>query len=231
MKIRLQKWLSQAGVASRRKAEELIIAGRVAVNGHTVTELGTQADTASDLVTVDGKQCEVAFKKIYIALHKPEKVVSTVTDQFNRPTVMDYLPADTNCYPVGRLDYETSGLIILTNDGEFAQKLAHPKHGAVKTYIARVKGTPNKEVLAAFRKGLTIEGKITAPAEIEIIKKGPNTDVRIRLSEGRNRQVRKMCEAIGHPVLNLKRVQVAEIKLGNLPIGEWRNLTSAEIRS
>lgn len=231
MEIRLQKWLSQGGVASRRKAEELISAGRVAVNGQVITTLGARANTINDLVTVDGKQCEIAQKKIYIALHKPEGVVTTVSDPFNRPTIMDYLPAGTNCFPVGRLDYDTSGLIILTNDGEFAQRLSHPKHGIVKTYVARVKGTPSKESLAAFRKGIVIEGKTTAPAQIDIIKKGQNTDVRIRLGEGRNRQVRKMCEAIGHPVLSLKRMEVGGVKLGNLPRGEWRNLTAAEIRN
>jgi len=230
MEIRLQKWLSQAGVASRRKAEELIIAGKVAVNGNIITQLGTRADTSRDRVTVNGQPCEVATSKIYIALHKPEGVVTTASDQFNRPTVMDYIPKDTHCYPVGRLDYDTSGLIILTNDGEFAQKLAHPKHGITKTYTAIIKGLPDDEQLKAFASGLMIEGRLTAPCEIEIIKKEPNAKVRIKLGEGRNRQVRKMCEAIGHPVISLKRVEVGPVKLGSLPQGQWRYLTPAEIK-
>jgi len=231
MEIRLQKWLSQSGIASRRKAEELIQAGHVAVNGITVTELGARADTSRDMVTVNGQICEPISAKIYIALHKPEGVVTTVSDPFSRPTVMGLIPAGTPCYPVGRLDYDTSGLLILTNDGVLTQQLTHPKHGVEKTYVATIKGMPTRESLAAFRKGLMIEGQRTAPCEIEIIKKAPNAKVRIKLQEGRNRQVRKMCEAIGHLVLSLKRVEVGPIKLGNLPRGEWRYLTAAEKRA
>ena len=249
MEIRLQKWLSQAGVASRRKAEELITSGQVAVNGVTVTELGIRANTAKDVVTVNGNTCEIKERKIYIALNKPEATVTTVSDQFNRPTVMDFVPAEFNCYPVGRLDYNTSGLLILTNDGDFAYRMAHPKHEITKTYIAAVKGLPTDEALKDFRQGLIIEGRRTAPAEIEIIKKlypapsktGTNTahtvikretdvQVRISLHEGRNRQVRKMCEAIGHKVISLKRVAIGHIKLGGLSKGEWRYLTEAEIQ-
>ena len=229
MEIRLQKWLSQAGVASRRKAEELIQAGHVAVNGVIITELGTRADTSKDNVTVNGQPCVINCTKIYIAFHKPEGVVTTKSDQFNRPTVMDYIPPDIHCFPVGRLDYDTSGLLILTNDGEFAEMLAHPRHEFFKIYIATVKGIPSKESLTAFRSGLTIAGKQTLPCDIEIIKKEPNAKVRIKLREGRNRQVRKMCEAIGHPVMSLKRVEVGPVKLGGLPKGEWRYLSATEI--
>ena len=229
MEIRLQKWLSQAGVASRRKAEELILAGDVAINGAVVTELGARADTAQDEVTVRGQPCLINSAKLYIALHKPEGVVTTVSDPHGRPTVMDYFPKGTHCYPVGRLDYDTSGLLILTNDGGFCERVTHPKHGVVKTYIATVKGIPTKESLAAFRTGLMIEGRRTSPCEIEIIKKEPNAKVRIKLQEGRNRQVRKMCEAIGHPVLRLKRVEVGPVKLGSLARGQWRYLTAAEV--
>ena len=231
MEIRLQKWLSQSGIASRRKAEELILAGAVAVNGITVTELGARADTTRDRVTVKGQPCELINTKIYIALHKPEGVVTTVSDQFNRRTVMDLIPAGTPCYPVGRLDYETSGLILLTNDGDLAQRLTHPKHGASKTYIATVKGVPSREALASFRNGLMVDGQLTSPCEVEIIKKEPNARLRIKLQEGRNRQVRKMCEAIGHPVVSLKRVEVGPVKLGDLDRGEWRYLTAAEKRA
>jgi len=232
MEIRLQKWLSQSGIASRRKAEEMILAGDVAVNGVIVTELGTRADTDSDVVTVKGKPCELIRAKVYMALHKPEGVVTTVTDPYDRPTVMDFIPAGTPCFPVGRLDFETSGLIILTNDGEFAQLLTHPKHGYVKTYVAKVKGIPTREALASFRSGLKIDGELTAPCEVELVtsKKEPNAKLRIRLQEGRNRQVRKMCDAIGHPVISLKRVEVGPIKLGSLGRGEWRHLTAAEKR-
>ena len=231
MEIRLQKWLSQAGIASRRKAEELILAGDVAVNGITITELGAKANTATDAVTVRGKPCELISVKIYIALHKPEGVVTTVSDPFGRKTVMELIPAGTPCYPVGRLDYDTAGLLILTNDGALAQRLTHPKHGVFKTYIATVKGTPSRESLAAFRRGLMIDGELTSPSEIEILKKGPNAKLRIRLQEGRNRQVRKMCEEIGHEVLALKRVEVGPVMLGTLPRGEWRHLTGAERRA
>ena len=231
MEIRLQKWLSQSGIASRRKAEELIRAGQVAVNGVIITELGARADTTHDKVTVKGQPCEINVTKIYIALHKPEGVVTTVSDPFNRPTVMDYIPTDIHCFPVGRLDYDTGGLLILTNDGEFAERLAHPKYEVVKTYVATVKGVPTKESLAAFRSGLMIEGRRTAPCEAEIIEKEPNAKIRIKLHEGRNRQVRKMCEAIGHPVMSLKRVEVGPVKLGSLARGQWRYLTAAEIQA
>ena len=231
MQIRLQKWLSQAGVASRRKAEELIQTGKVAVNGTVITELGARADTTWDKVTVNGQPCEISVNKVYIALHKPEGVVTTVSDPFNRPTVMDYIPADMHCYPVGRLDYDTSGLLIMTNDGAFAQHLAHPKHQVVKTYVAVVKGFPTKEALASFRSGLMIEGRRTAPCQVEVIKKEPNAKLRIKLHEGRNRQVRKMCEAIGHPVMSLKRVEVGPVKLGALPRGQWRHLTKGELKA
>jgi len=151
-----------------------------------------------------------------------------VSDQFNRPTVMDFIPAGTPCYPVGRLDFDTGGLIILTNDGELAQRLTHPKHGAPKVYIAMVKGIPTREALSAFRNGLMIDGQITASCEVEIIKKEHNAKLRIKLQEGRNRQVRKMCDIIGHPVMSLKRVEVGPVKLGSLGKGEWRYLSAAE---
>ena len=230
MEIRLQKWLSQSGIASRRKAEELILAGQVAVNGVVITELGARADTTCDEVTVNGRPCVINAAKIYIALHKPEGVITTVSDPFNRPTVMDFIPADMHCFPVGRLDYDTSGLLILTNDGDFAERLAHPKHEMIKTYEATVKGIPKSKALAAFRSGLVIDGHCTAPCDIEIIKKEPNAKVRIKLHEGRNRQVRKMCEAIGHPVLKLKRVEIGPVKLGRLARGRWRYFTVLEMQ-
>ena len=208
----------------------MILAGDVAVNGVVVTELGARADTVRDMVTVKGQPCVINSTKLYIALHKPEGVVTTMSDPYNRPTVMDYLPENTHCYPVGRLDYDTSGLLLLTNDGEFCERITHPKHGVIKTYIATVKGIPTMESLDAFRTGLMIEDQLTSPCEIEIIKKEPNAKVRIKLHEGRNRQVRKMCEAISHPVLSLKRVEIGSVKLGALARGQWRHLSAAEIR-
>ncbi|MCL2372239.1 MAG: rRNA pseudouridine synthase [Defluviitaleaceae bacterium] len=230
--IRLQKWLSAGGACSRRKAEELIQAGRVAVNGQVVTELGAKADPAADSVTLDGKTVAPDVQqKIYIMLHKPEGVVTTAADQFGRPTVLDYVPEGSRLYPVGRLDYDSSGLIFLTNDGEWTQTLTHPKFESKKTYVALIKGIPSPEALNAFRNGITIDGKKTAPCEAKLEAEEPpnRAKLRIVLHEGRNRQIRKMCEAIGHPVLSLKRVQIGEVKLTNLKRGQWRHLTTQEV--
>ena len=229
--IRLQKWLSQAGAASRRKAEELILAGRVSLNGQVVTELGAKADPENDLVELDGKIVEIALDKIYIMLHKPEGVVTTVTDPFGRVTVMDLVPQGMGLYPVGRLDYDTSGLLLMTNDGEWTQKLTHPKYEIGKTYIAVVKGIPVAESLRKFRHGVVIDGKKTAPAKIKIITKAPNAKLLITIHEGRNHQVRKMCEAIGHKVISLKRVEIGGLALGELPKGKWRALTPKEMKN
>jgi 23S rRNA pseudouridine2605 synthase len=226
MEIRLQKIL--AGVMSRRKTEEYIAAGRVTVNG-TVAVLGTKADPEKDDIRLDGQPIRQESDMRYIMLHKPEKVVTTANDPQNRKTVFDLLPKDLRYFSVGRLDYDTSGLLLLTNDGDFAYRLTHPSHEVKKTYIARVSGLPNDEALNAFRAGLPVDGKYTAPCEIRIIKKEPNATVRITLHEGRNRQVRKMCEAMGHPVLSLKRTAVGNLTLGDLVKGEWRYLSSGEI--
>jgi len=231
MKIRLQKWLSQAGVASRRKAEEMILAGRVSLNGEVITILGQQADTTTDKVTVDGKPCVLIQQKVYIALHKPVGVVTTVRDQFNRPTVMDFVPDGIGLFPVGRLDYDTSGLLLITNDGMLAQHITHPKHEVIKVYIAMVKGVPTKEMLIRFAGGVIIDGKPSAPCKIELLDTiNPNAKLQITLHEGRNRQVRRMCEAIGCPVVSLKRIAVGAIDLGQLAKGEWRHLTREEVR-
>jgi len=230
LEIRLQKILANAGVASRRKAEEMIAAGRVCVNGVTVKELGTKATAAAE-ITVDGVPLSTeAQKKWYIMLNKPEGVVTTVSDQFGRPTVMDYIPKHIRLFPVGRLDFDTSGLLFLTNDGDWANRLTHPKFEVIKTYIALLRGEPSKEKLKTFREGIEIEGRLTAPAEIKIVscdKSG--TVVQITIHEGRNRQVRKMCEAIGCPVITLKRVAVGGVKLDDLSVGKWRNLTEKEV--
>ncbi|MCL2287270.1 MAG: rRNA pseudouridine synthase [Firmicutes bacterium] len=236
MEIRLQKWLSMAGVASRRKAEEMITDGRVSVNGAVITELGAKANPQRDLLEVDGKPVEITGQKVYIMLHKPEGVVTTVTDPFGRPTVMDLVPSNVRLFPVGRLDQDTSGLLLMTNDGEWAQKLTHPKHETKKTYLAVVKGVPTPENLRKLRQGILLEGKKTAPAQVKLIEQPPvkgekNAKLLITIHEGRNRQVRNMCEAIGHKVVTLKRVEIGGILLDNLAKGKWRHLTQKEVKS
>lgn len=232
--MRLQKWLAEGGIASRRKAEELITAGKVKLNGKIAT-LGDKGDPAKDRLEVDGKKVTLVTKKVYIALNKPTGVVTTVTDTHDRPTVMDYVPTDTRLYPIGRLDADTSGLLLLTNDGDFAQRLMHPKYEAKKTYVAVVTGVPGTDVVAQLRKGVVIEGKRTAPAQVKVEElipgKEKTTRVRITIHEGRNRQVRKMWEAVGHKVLQLKRIGIGSLMLGTLPEGKWRKLTPPELKT
>lgn len=229
--IRLQKFLAHAGVASRRAAEEIIKQGRVAVNNIIVENVGMSV-TEDDLVTVDGKPVKTEAEKIYIMLNKPVGYVSTSKDQFGRPTVLD-LVKDTGkrLYPVGRLDYDTSGLILLTNDGDFTYQLTHPKHEIDKVYEALIAGSPGKEEIKRFESGLKIEDYTTSISRFEILEKNAdNTLVRITIHEGKNRQVRKMCEAIGHKVLTLKRIQIGPIALDKLPQGKWRHLSDAELK-
>lgn len=233
MEERLQKFLAEAGVASRRKAEELIAAGKVKVNGRVVKELGTKIDPKKDQVLymdqpVDTKNVTL----VYIMLHKPEGYVTTAKEQFGRPGVMDLLKdIDARIFPVGRLDYDTSGLLLLTNDGDLTYKLTHPKHDVEKTYIARLYGTPDDMDLQKFRRGVEIDGRRTKPAKIQILEKGERqSTVEIVLHEGRNRQVRKMCEAIRHPVAQLKRVATGDLKMGDLPKGKYRHLTAKEVK-
>jgi pseudouridine synthase len=231
MEIRLQKYLADAGIASRRKAEELILAGKVTVNGKVVTELGTKIDDKKDTVFFQGKKVECKQELVYIMLHKPEGYVTTVQDQFHRATVMDLVSGiQERIFPVGRLDYDTSGLLLLTNDGDVTYRMTHPKHHIEKVYEAKLFGTPDPTDLAKFRRGVIIDGKRTQPAKIEILEKGEKYSVvRIAIVEGRNRQVRKMCEAIRHPVAQLKRIATGELELGDLPKGKYRHLTKSEI--
>lgn len=231
MEIRLQKYLADAGIASRRKAEELILAGKVTVNGKVVTELGTKIDDKKDTVVFQGKKVERKQELVYIMLHKPEGYVTTVKDQFHRATVMDLVSGiQERIFPVGRLDYDTSGLLLLTNDGDVTYRMTHPKHHIEKVYEAKLFGTPDPTDLAKFRRGVIIDGKRTQPAKIEILEKGEKYSVvRIAIVEGRNRQVRKMCEAIRHPVAQLKRIATGELELGDLPKGKYRHLTKSEI--
>ena len=221
---RLQKLLAMAGIASRRKAELLIQEGRVFVNGNAVTELGAKA-LATDDIKVDGTKINIE-KKVYVMLHKPTGVISSAKDNFGRRTVLDLVSCGVRLFPVGRLDYETSGLLLLTNDGEWANKLMHPSRKVKKTYVAKVSGLATEQSLKAFREGIYMEGKKTAPCEIEMIS---DSTAKIVLHEGRNRQVRKMCESIGLEVQSLKRISIGELQLGELKVGEWRYLTRDEV--
>lgn len=235
MEERLQKFLAEAGVASRRKAEELIAQGKVKVNGKVVTEMGMKIDPAKDEVTyLDKKVTTKDTKMVYIMLYKPEGYVTTAKEQFGRPAVMDLIKGvKERIFPVGRLDYDTSGLLLLTNDGDLTYKLTHPKHDVDKTYIAKLYGIPDEGALQKFRRGVVIDGKRTKPAKIQIIDKdkdGRFCTAEIIIHEGRNRQVRKMCEAIKHPVAQLKRVATGELKLGDLQKGKYRHLTEKEIK-
>jgi len=230
--MRLQKFLAHAGIASRRASEDIIKQGRVTLNGRTITDMGVSV-SESDLVNVDGKLIENEEEKTYIMLNKPVGYVSTAKDQFDRPTVLD-LVKDINkrLYPVGRLDYDTSGLIILTNDGDFTYQLTHPKHEIDKEYEALISGIPSDAEIKRFEDGLQIDDYTTSPAKIIISEKNRNnTLVHITIHEGKNRQVRKMCEAIGHNVLTLKRISVGPIALENLPEGKWRRLSDTELKS
>lgn len=228
---RLQKYIARSGVTSRRKAEELILTGRVKVNGKAVTELGTKVDPQRDEVTVDDKKISEVKNFIYIKLNKPVGYVTTVKDQFNRKTVLDLVEISDRVYPIGRLDYNTSGLLLLTNDGELANKLMHPKYHIYKTYVAEAEGRISEESIIKLRTGVLIDDYKTAPAKIKLIKyTGNKTHIQISIYEGKNRQVRKMLQAVGHNVAALKRISFGEIKLGNLESGSWINLSSEEIK-
>ncbi len=228
--MRLQKYLALCSVASRRASEDIILSGRVSVNGKTVTELGTKVSDG-DTVCVDGKEIIMDNKKVYIMLNKPAGCVTTVSDDRGRQTVMEYV-ADIpeRIYPVGRLDYNTEGLIFLTNDGDLAYSLTHPKYEKIKVYEVLVKGIVLHGAVDRLMRGVYIDGKKTAPAEAEVIEHRRNTSlVRICIHEGRNRQIRKMCDAVGHSVIALRRVAVDGIELGNLEVGKWRHLTRTEV--
>ncbi|HZX21670.1 MAG TPA: pseudouridine synthase [Clostridia bacterium] len=228
--MRLQKFLADCGVASRRKSEELINSGRVKVNDKTVTKMGFKVDPDTDSVYVDDKNIVLERHKVYILLNKPKGYVTTVREQFNRKKVIDLIDVPYRIFPVGRLDYNTSGLLILTNDGELTYKLTHPKFEVPKVYVAKIKGIPNNDKLNNFESGLKIENYVTAPAKIRVLKKlGKDCFVEITIREGKNHQVRKMCDAIGHPVLELKRIKMGKINIGNLEVGNWRYLTEREI--
>lgn len=228
---RLQKFLANRGVASRRACEQLILQGRVSVNGEEIQQLGTKVEPTIDVVRVDGKVVSDLDHQVYILLNKPAGYVTTAKDPEGRPTVLDLLPGITQrVYPVGRLDYETEGLLLLTNDGELTHALTHPSHKVNKTYHARVKGIPSEEDLEHLRKGVELEDGLTAPADIKVLKQEKAaTWIEVTIHEGRNRQVRRMLEHIGHPVIYLSRVRLGLLHLEGLPTGKYRLLTPREI--
>ena len=231
---RLQKILSQAGIASRRASERLMLEGRVTVNGMTVRELGTKADPSRDDIRVDGRRLKMPERHRYILLNKPRGYMTTRSDPQKRPTVVDLLSGVREyVYPVGRLDYDSEGLLLLTNDGDLAARLTHPSHGVARVYEAAVLGVPDAHDLRRLARGLVIDGRRTAPAEVRLLPAGRPTEtttLEITLREGRNRQVRKMCEAIGHPVDHLRRIAIGPLRDGRLRVGRWRDLTEDEVR-
>ena len=232
MQERLQKVLANAGIASRRKAEELIREGMVRVDGKIVTEMGLQVDPDTQAIECNGKPVSCPEKKKYILLNKPAGFLSTVDDPQGRPIVTDLLQnVKERVYPVGRLDLDTEGALLLTNDGELAQKILHPSHEVNKTYVAKVKGRPGKKKLGALSRGIDLEGRKTWPAEIEVLHSEPQTTtIKIIIHEGRKRQVRKMFEALGNPVLQLKRIAYGQLDLGELGPGKYRFLSTGDIK-
>jgi pseudouridine synthase len=237
--VRLQKILSAAGVASRRTAETLITQGRVSVNGATVRELGTKADPLADDIRVDGRRIKPPRRARYILLNKPRGYITTRSDPQQRPTVIDLLAKSgitEYIYPVGRLDYDSEGLLLLTSDGDLAAHLTHPRHGVEREYEVRLRGVPERRELERIARGVVIDGRRTAPASVRLRKTldataGVQSIVSIVLHEGRNRQVRKMCDAIGHPVVRLRRVRIGPITDDRLKPGEFRELSEREVRA
>jgi 23S rRNA pseudouridine2605 synthase len=234
---RLQKIISAAGVASRRAAERLIVAGRVAVNGTPITDLGSKADPAADTIWVDGRKIKTAVTLRYVLVNKPAGMVTTRSDPERRRTVLELVPPELGyLYPVGRLDYDSEGLLLLTNDGELAARLTHPRHEVPKVYRARVRGVPDAAAIERLARGIPLDGHRTAPAGVRVLKRldsprGNDAIVEITLHEGRNRQVRRMCEAVGHPVMTLERTAFGPLRVSGLKTGHSRELTAHEIRA
>jgi 23S rRNA pseudouridine2605 synthase len=230
---RLQKVLAQAGIASRRKCEEYILAGRVQVNEETVSTLGAKVDPLTDAITVDGKPVKPQTL-VYYVMNKPKGVITSVSDPEGRQTVSDYIKdIKERVYPVGRLDYESEGLLLLTNDGELANLLTHPKHHVPKTYHATVRGVPHGSLIEKLKNGIQLDDGMTAPAEVEYHDVNPEKNesvIAITIYEGRNRQVRRMFDAIHYPVNRLKRVQFGSLLLSGLPRGKTQKLTPAQVK-
>jgi 23S rRNA pseudouridine2605 synthase len=224
---RVHKVLARAGVASRRRCEELIEEGRVEING-VVVELGARVDVEHDIVTVDGAFVPLAPDAVYYLLNKPSGHVTTAHDPQGRPTVVELVPAEPRVVPVGRLDLDTEGLLLLTNDGELTHRLTHPSFGVEKEYLAEVEGTPSRAALRRLREGVELDDGLTAPAKVSL---APPNVLRLVIHEGRNRQVRRMCSAVGHPVRRLVRVRIGPLAIGTLAPGTWRALDGAEVRA
>ena len=233
--VRLQKYMAECGVASRRKCEEIILSGEVYVNGKSVQELGTKIDPEKDEVMYKGKKLSVPNNKVYILLNKPIGYVTTASDQFHRDTVLDLVKVKERVVPVGRLDMYTSGALILTNDGEFVNIITHPSHEIEKTYTVTVIGIVTKEEVQKLEEGVVIDGEYTTkPAKVKILRTDTETNrsrLEIKIHEGKNRQVRKMCEAINKKVVALHRTKIGNIQVKDLKIGTWRYLTNKEIEN
>lgn len=228
--IRLNKYMADCGVDSRRNCDKIILEGRVRVNRKLVNELGFMVNEDNDTVTVDGRKIVLKSKNVYIMLHKPKGYVTTVKDEKERKTVMELVDVKARVYPVGRLDYDTEGLLILTNDGDLTYKLTHPKYEVTKKYVARIEGEIEERDLEQLRRGVEVDGKKTAPAKAKLVEKyDDGCKVELTIHEGRNHQVKKMFEAIGKNVVFLKRTEMGEIRLGGLGRGKWRHLNDKEI--
>jgi 23S rRNA pseudouridine2605 synthase len=227
---RLQKLLARAGVGSRRVCEELIADGRVTVNGD-VAQLGRRVEPERDTVELDGVPVVVRDDLVYYLLNKPTGYVSTASDPHAEHTVVELVPTTPRVFPVGRLDADTEGLLVLTNDGELTHRLTHPSFGVVKTYLAEVDGDPAPAAVRRLREGVELDDGLTAPARVKVVqRRGPTTAIELAIHEGRNRQVRRMCEAVGHPVRRLVRTRIGPLRDGSLEPGAWRALTPTEVR-
>lgn len=230
---RLQKYMAECGIASRRKCEEIILQGKIYVNGNKIEELGYKINPQKDIVEYNGQKIIKEEKKIYILLNKPIGYVTTVKDQFDRDSIMDLVKIKERVVPVGRLDMYTSGAIILTNDGEFIYKVTHPKHEIIKTYTVTIKGIIKKEEVEQLKNGVDIGDYVTRKADVKILKTDEEKNIsrlEIKIHEGKNRQVRRMCEAIGKKVIALHRSKIGEIGVKDLPLGKWRFLHENELR-
>lgn len=231
--VRINKFLSQCNLGSRRKVEELILQGRIKINGKIITELSAKVDPDNDKIEFNNKILKLISKHIYIALNKPPKYLVTASDDFNRNTVFDLLPDfNVHLFALGRLDYMSEGLLILTSDGDFSEKIMHPKNKLPKLYKVTAKGYIPDISIQKLRKGLDISGYITKPAKVFVKSRNSNKSIlKITISEGKKRQIRRMLQAVDSEVLELKRLQIGNLKLGKLPSGYWRNLSSSEVNS
>lgn len=230
---RLQKVMAKAGIASRRKCERLISEGKVVVNGEVIDILGTKVDPKRDVIEIEGKALRLVVKKVYVMLNKPANYLTTSYDPFSRKTIMDLVDIkEPRLFAIGRLDRDSEGLLLLTNDGELSFRLTHPKFEIKKTYLTEVRGHPGDATLSCLREGIFVDDRLTQPAKVEVVERSEeSTLLKITITEGRKRQVKKMCEKIGHPVLRLKRLSFGPLELGDLPPGQYRFLYPPEVKA